>query len=192
MTTVHVYHSAPNPLNHLSCAPELELWSVKCLWEEALTSARLLCLRKQLKELEEAGMLRGQLSSEQQLALLSGHDNLAEALEGAFFVQVTLTRSQSLLCLIAIHLPRTEEGLPLSASADCASSARGSALEVFNLRFFLFIFFPQMTATLALIFSHFAVFVPSCFLFLCRNVSLRTWESSRTSSRKLRSLRGQT
>lgn len=34
-------------------------------------------------------MLRGQLSSAQQLALLSGHDDLAEALEGAFFVQVT-------------------------------------------------------------------------------------------------------
>lgn len=44
-------------------------------------------IKKQLKELEEAGMLRGQLSSAQQLALLSSHDDLAEALEGAFFVQ---------------------------------------------------------------------------------------------------------
>lgn len=68
---------------------------MKCLWEEVarqervLTSSGLLCPRKQLKELEEAGMLRGQLSSAQQLALLSSHDDLAEALEGAFFVQVT-------------------------------------------------------------------------------------------------------
>lgn len=38
-------------------------------------------------------MLRGQLSSAQQLALLSSHDDLAEALEGAFFVQVTRRRS---------------------------------------------------------------------------------------------------
>lgn len=70
---------------------------MKCLWEEVtrrlLTSSGLLCPRKQLEELEEAGMLRGQLSPAQQLALLSSHDDLAEALEGAFFVQVTRRRS---------------------------------------------------------------------------------------------------
>ncbi|XP_070832058.1 lambda-crystallin homolog [Chaetodon trifascialis] len=44
-------------------------------------------IRKQLEELEEAHMLRGELSATQQLALLSSYDDLAQALEGAFFVQ---------------------------------------------------------------------------------------------------------
>nr|XP_046260497.1 lambda-crystallin homolog [Scatophagus argus] len=44
-------------------------------------------IRKQLEELEEAHMLRGELTPTQQLALLSSSDNLAQALEGAFFVQ---------------------------------------------------------------------------------------------------------
>ncbi|XP_060944630.1 lambda-crystallin homolog [Limanda limanda] len=44
-------------------------------------------IRKQLQELEEAHMLRGELSAGQQLALLSSYDDLAQALEGAFFVQ---------------------------------------------------------------------------------------------------------
>lgn len=44
-------------------------------------------IRKQLEELEGAHMLRGELSAVQQLALLSGYDDLAQALEGAFFVQ---------------------------------------------------------------------------------------------------------
>nr|XP_057939079.1 lambda-crystallin homolog isoform X3 [Doryrhamphus excisus] len=44
-------------------------------------------LRKQMTELEEGGMLRGQLSATQQLALLSTYDDLPLALQGAFFVQ---------------------------------------------------------------------------------------------------------
>ncbi|KAM9709932.1 lambda-crystallin homolog [Menidia menidia] len=44
-------------------------------------------IRKQLEELEGAHMLRGVLSAEQQLALLSSHDDLSQALDGAFFVQ---------------------------------------------------------------------------------------------------------
>ncbi|XP_054643446.1 lambda-crystallin homolog [Dunckerocampus dactyliophorus] len=42
---------------------------------------------KQMMELEEAGMLRGQLSATQQLALLSTYDDLPLALHGTFFVQ---------------------------------------------------------------------------------------------------------
>ena len=34
-------------------------------------------------------MLRGVLTATQQLALLSSYDDMAKALEGAFFVQVT-------------------------------------------------------------------------------------------------------
>lgn len=59
----------------------------------SVTSSALCCFRKQLRELEEAGMLRGQLTAAEQLALLSSHEDLAEALEGAFFVQVTLFHS---------------------------------------------------------------------------------------------------
>ncbi|XP_034042157.1 lambda-crystallin homolog isoform X2 [Thalassophryne amazonica] len=44
-------------------------------------------IRNQLEQLEEAHMLRGQLKATQQLALLSSYDDLAQALEGAFFVQ---------------------------------------------------------------------------------------------------------
>lgn len=59
-------------------------------------------------------MLRGQLSSAQQLALLSGHDDLAEALEGAFFVQVTLAARR-----FACDIPLTGSEEPLLKSA-CA------------------------------------------------------------------------
>ncbi|XP_020487643.1 lambda-crystallin homolog [Labrus bergylta] len=44
-------------------------------------------IRKQLEELEGAHMLRGELTATQQLALLSSYDDMAQALEGAFFVQ---------------------------------------------------------------------------------------------------------
>ncbi|XP_036396989.1 lambda-crystallin homolog [Megalops cyprinoides] len=42
---------------------------------------------KQLEELQQAHMLRGELSAADQLALLSSHDDLPQALEGAFFIQ---------------------------------------------------------------------------------------------------------
>lgn len=42
-------------------------------------------------------MLRGKLTATQQLALLSSYDNLAQALEGAFFVQVTHYTTPSML-----------------------------------------------------------------------------------------------
>lgn len=38
-------------------------------------------------------MLRGELTANQQLALLRSHDDLAQALEGAFFVQVAQHRN---------------------------------------------------------------------------------------------------
>lgn len=44
-----------------------------------------------MEELEEAHMLRGELTATQQLALLSSCEDLAQALEGAFFVQVTVS-----------------------------------------------------------------------------------------------------
>ncbi|XP_068428739.1 lambda-crystallin homolog [Clinocottus analis] len=44
-------------------------------------------IRKQLQELQDAGMLRGPLDASQQLALLSSYEDLAAALEGAIFIQ---------------------------------------------------------------------------------------------------------
>ncbi len=44
--------------------------------------------RKQLEELQQAKMLRGNLTAAEQLSLLSSHDDLQQALEGAVFVQV--------------------------------------------------------------------------------------------------------
>ncbi|RXN18128.1 lambda-crystallin-like protein [Labeo rohita] len=44
-------------------------------------------IRKQLDELQQAKMLRGNLTAAEQLSLLSSHDDLQQALEGAFFVQ---------------------------------------------------------------------------------------------------------
>lgn len=54
-----------------------------------LSTSAVCCFRKHLGELEEVRMLRGELNASQQLALLSSHDDLSQALEGAFFVQVT-------------------------------------------------------------------------------------------------------
>ncbi|XP_004081645.1 lambda-crystallin homolog [Oryzias latipes] len=47
----------------------------------------ILEISQQLKELEEAHMLRGELTATQQLTLISSYDDLSQALEGAFFVQ---------------------------------------------------------------------------------------------------------
>ncbi|KAJ8246740.1 hypothetical protein GJAV_G00254850 [Gymnothorax javanicus] len=44
-------------------------------------------IRQQLEEVEQAQMLRGSLSVEEQLLVLSCHDELSQALEGAVFVQ---------------------------------------------------------------------------------------------------------
>ncbi|KAK2519080.1 Cryl1 [Columba guinea] len=56
--------------------------------QQQLTSA-LEYIRKQMKELEESESLKGTLSAEQQLALISTCTDLKAALEGATFVQVS-------------------------------------------------------------------------------------------------------
>ncbi|XP_069664290.1 lambda-crystallin homolog isoform X3 [Haliaeetus albicilla] len=55
--------------------------------QQQLTSA-LENIRKQMKELEESGFLKGALSVEQQLALISICTDLRAAVEGATFIQV--------------------------------------------------------------------------------------------------------
>jgi len=44
---------------------------------------------KQMKELEESGFLKGTLSAEKQLALISICTDLKAAVEGATFIQVS-------------------------------------------------------------------------------------------------------
>ncbi|PKU30287.1 hypothetical protein llap_19409 [Limosa lapponica baueri] len=56
--------------------------------QEQLTSA-LENIRKQMKELKESGFLKGALSVEQQLALISVCTDLKAAVEGATFIQVS-------------------------------------------------------------------------------------------------------
>ncbi|XP_054472018.1 lambda-crystallin homolog [Anoplopoma fimbria] len=63
-------------------------FSVKIYDNQPGQSAKAITeIRKQMEELEEAHMLRGDLNSTQQLGLLSSYDDLGRALEGAFFVQ---------------------------------------------------------------------------------------------------------
>ncbi|KAM3608215.1 uncharacterized protein V6R79_021197 [Siganus canaliculatus] len=77
-------------------------------------------IRKQLEELEEAHMLRGELNASQQLALLSSYDDMAQALEGAFFVQECvfeqLEVKQSLFQDVEHHVGKD---VILSSSTSC-------------------------------------------------------------------------
>lgn len=77
-------------------------------------------VRKQLGELEDAHMLRGALSATEQLALISSHDELSQALEGAFFVQECvfeeLGAKQSVFKAVESHVG---ESVILSSSTSC-------------------------------------------------------------------------
>ncbi|XP_041858627.1 lambda-crystallin homolog [Melanotaenia boesemani] len=77
-------------------------------------------IRKQLEELEEACMLRGELTAAQQLALLSSYEDLAQALEGSFFVQEAvfeqLDVKQSVFQEIERHVGKD---IILSSSTSC-------------------------------------------------------------------------
>ncbi|XP_046902285.1 lambda-crystallin homolog [Hypomesus transpacificus] len=80
----------------------------------------LLEVRKQLEELQEAGMLRGDLSATQQLALLTSHDDLPQALKGAFFVQECvfeqLEAKQEVFRAVESHVG---DDVVLSSSTSC-------------------------------------------------------------------------
>ncbi|TRY89751.1 hypothetical protein DNTS_000003 [Danionella cerebrum] len=77
-------------------------------------------IRKQLEELEHAGMLRGNLSSAEQLSLLSSREDLQQALEGAFFVQECvfeeLEAKQSVFHEVESLV---SDGVILSSSTSC-------------------------------------------------------------------------
>lgn len=77
-------------------------------------------IRKQLGELEQAQMLRGNVGVSDQLALLSSHDDLQQALEGAFFVQESvfeeLEAKQAVFQAVEAHVG---EDVILSSSTSC-------------------------------------------------------------------------
>lgn len=77
-------------------------------------------IKKQVEELQEAQMLRGKLSAANQLSLLSSHEDLSEALEGAFFVQECvfeeLEAKKSVFQGVENHVG---EGVILSSSTSC-------------------------------------------------------------------------
>ncbi|KAJ8253449.1 hypothetical protein GJAV_G00213080 [Gymnothorax javanicus] len=77
-------------------------------------------VRKQLEELQQAQMLRGTLSAAEQFSLLSSHDDLPSALEGASFVQECvfedLQTKQSVFQAVESHVG---ENVILSSSTSC-------------------------------------------------------------------------
>ncbi|XP_012697773.1 lambda-crystallin homolog [Clupea harengus] len=77
-------------------------------------------IRKQMEELHQAQMLRGSLGAAEQLALLSSHDDLQQALEGAFFVQESifeeLEPKQKVFQAVESHVG---EDVVLSSSTSC-------------------------------------------------------------------------
>ncbi|XP_068602382.1 lambda-crystallin homolog [Brachionichthys hirsutus] len=77
-------------------------------------------IRKQLEELEEARVLRGPLAATQQLALLGHYDDLAQALEGAFFVQECVFESLEVKRSVFRDVERlVGGGVILSSSTSC-------------------------------------------------------------------------
>ncbi|XP_056097307.1 lambda-crystallin homolog [Rhinichthys klamathensis goyatoka] len=77
-------------------------------------------IRKQLEELQQAKMLRGNLTAAEQLSLLSSHDDLQQALEGAFFVQECvfedLEAKQTVFLEVENLVP---ESVIISSSTSC-------------------------------------------------------------------------
>lgn len=77
-------------------------------------------IRKQLLELEEAHMLRGKLTATQQLALLSSYDDMAQALDGAFFVQECVFEQLEVKQSVFQEIERlVEKDVILSSSTSC-------------------------------------------------------------------------
>uniref|UniRef100_A0A8C6ZAJ6 Crystallin lambda 1 n=1 Tax=Nothoprocta perdicaria TaxID=30464 RepID=A0A8C6ZAJ6_NOTPE len=77
-------------------------------------------IRKQMKELEESGFLKGALSAEQQLALISGCTDLREAVEGATFIQECTPENLDLKKKIFGQLDLiVDDNVILSSSTSC-------------------------------------------------------------------------
>lgn len=77
-------------------------------------------IRKEMKSLEQSGSLKGFLSAEQQLSLISGCGNLAEAVEGAMHIQECVPENLELKKKIFAQLDRiVDDRVILSSSSSC-------------------------------------------------------------------------
>uniref|UniRef100_A0A8C9NZQ0 Lambda-crystallin homolog n=1 Tax=Spermophilus dauricus TaxID=99837 RepID=A0A8C9NZQ0_SPEDA len=80
----------------------------------------LLLSRKELKMLEQSDSLKGSLSAEQQLSLISGCSNIAEAVEGAMHIQECVPENLDLKKKIFAQLDRiVDDRVVLSSSTSC-------------------------------------------------------------------------
>ncbi|XP_068786373.1 lambda-crystallin homolog isoform X4 [Struthio camelus] len=87
--------------------------------QQQITSA-LESIRKQMKELEESGFLKGALSAEKQLALISGCTDLKAAVEGATFIQECTPENLDLKKKIFGQLDLIiDDNVILSSSTSC-------------------------------------------------------------------------
>uniref|UniRef100_A0A2K6F8M0 L-gulonate 3-dehydrogenase n=1 Tax=Propithecus coquereli TaxID=379532 RepID=A0A2K6F8M0_PROCO len=76
--------------------------------------------RRELKSLEEAGSLRGSLSVEEQVSLISGCSSLQEAVEGAMHIQECVPENLELKKEIFAQLDRiVDDSVVLSSSSSC-------------------------------------------------------------------------
>ncbi|XP_004854932.1 lambda-crystallin homolog isoform X1 [Heterocephalus glaber] len=77
-------------------------------------------IRKEMKLLEQSGSLKGTLSVGQQLSLISGCSNIAEAVEGAMHIQECVPENLELKRKIFAQLDRiVDDRVILSSSSSC-------------------------------------------------------------------------
>uniref|UniRef100_A0A8V0XMD4 Crystallin lambda 1 n=1 Tax=Gallus gallus TaxID=9031 RepID=A0A8V0XMD4_CHICK len=87
--------------------------------QQQLTTA-LENVRKQMKELEESGFLKGTLSAEKQLALISVCTDMKAAVEGATFIQECTPENLELKKMIFSQLDLiVDDSVILSSSTSC-------------------------------------------------------------------------
>ncbi|KAL2770071.1 lambda-crystallin-like protein isoform 1 [Daubentonia madagascariensis] len=77
-------------------------------------------IRRELKLLEQTGSLKGSLSVEEQLSLISGCSNIQEAVEGAMHIQECVPENLELKKKILAQLDRiVDDSVILSSSSSC-------------------------------------------------------------------------
>lgn len=88
-------------------------------------SAALEDIRKQMEELTKSGMLRGSMSSEEQISLISEFSDLKLALEGAIFVQECVPENLELKLKIFSDIDRyVNDSTIISSSTSCLSPTK--------------------------------------------------------------------
>ncbi|XP_075448409.1 lambda-crystallin homolog isoform X2 [Ascaphus truei] len=82
-------------------------------------------IRKQMEELKKSGMLRGNLSVEEQMALVSGCSDLKLAVDGAMFIQECVPESLELKLKIFAELDlHVNDAAIISSSTSCLSPTK--------------------------------------------------------------------